>query len=254
MAARRERGLFDPDAAAGRELVRPHCLGARLRRRHRGGRHQRGVLAGRAPSELGNLVVIYDANQISIEDDTAIALSEDTGKRYEAYGWHVQTVDWTGGHGADAGRDGEYHEDVPALHAALRAAQDTTDRPSLVDPAHRDRLAGAGRPEHRQGARSGARRGRGRRHQGGPRLRPGEELRRRPTRCWPGPARSVERGRAMHAGWEERFAAWRPANPERATLLRPDARAPSCPTAGPTRCRPSRPARTWPPARPPARC
>ena len=57
---------------------------------------------------LGNLTLIYDDNQISIEDDTNIALIEDVAARYEAYGWHVQTVDWTNG-----GKD--YKEDVRAL-------------------------------------------------------------------------------------------------------------------------------------------
>ena len=74
---------------------------------------------------LGNLTVIYDANQISIEDDTDIALSEDVAARYEAYGWHVQTVDWTNG-------GNEYVEDVPALHDAIAAAETVTDRPSFI--------------------------------------------------------------------------------------------------------------------------
>ena len=74
---------------------------------------------------LGNLTVIYDANRISIEDDTDIALAEDVGARYEAYGWHVQTVDWTHD-------DTTYEEDVPALYAALRKAEAVTDRPSFI--------------------------------------------------------------------------------------------------------------------------
>ena len=65
--------------------------------------------------ELGNLVVIYDENHISIEDDTDVAFTEDVLKRYEAYGWHTQRVDWT--------RTGEYKEDVAELHAALLAAK-----------------------------------------------------------------------------------------------------------------------------------
>ena len=57
--------------------------------------------------QLGNLTMIYDANRISIEGDTDVAFTEDVGARYEAYGWHVQTVDWT--------NDGtDYVEDVPA--------------------------------------------------------------------------------------------------------------------------------------------
>ncbi len=76
--------------------------------------------------------MIYDHNQISIEDDTNIALTEDVAKRYEAYGWHVQTVDWTDGAGPTSGKAGTYDEDVPALYEALRAAQAETGRPSLV--------------------------------------------------------------------------------------------------------------------------
>src|SRR5690606_28274669 len=82
--------------------------------------------------ELGNLVVIYDANHISIEDDTAVALSEDTAKRYESYGWHVQTVDWTGGKGVASGKDGTYTEDVQALWDAIQAAKAETTRPSFI--------------------------------------------------------------------------------------------------------------------------
>ena len=112
--------------------------------------------------QLGNLVVLYDANHISIEDDTAVALSEDTGKRYEAYGWHVQTVDWTGGEGTAAGQDGTYAEDVPALHAALEAAQADTDRPSLVILRTVIAWPAPNLHEHRQVARLGPRRRRDR--------------------------------------------------------------------------------------------
>ena len=74
--------------------------------------------------QLGNLVVIYDSNQISIEDDTNIAFTEDVAKRYEAYGWHVQVVDWK--------KTGEYVEDVAELHAAIEAAKGETDKPSII--------------------------------------------------------------------------------------------------------------------------
>ncbi len=123
MAARRERGLFDPDTAPGESLFdhQIYCLAS-------DGDIQEGVsseassLAG--TQQLGNLTLIYDANQISIEDDTSIALSEDTAKRYEAYGWHVQTLDWTS--------TGSYVEDVAALADALAAARAETDRPSFI--------------------------------------------------------------------------------------------------------------------------
>ncbi len=75
--------------------------------------------------ELGNLTLIYDHNRISIEDNTDIALGEDVGARYEAYGWHVQHVDWT--------HDGTtYEEDVPALYDAIRKAHAVTDKPSFI--------------------------------------------------------------------------------------------------------------------------
>jgi transketolase len=124
MAARRQRGLLDPEAAEGDSLF-DHQIYAIAS----DGDIEEGVSSEASSiagvQGLGNLTVIYDANQISIEDDTDIALSEDVGARYEAYGWHVQTVDWT--HGG-----GTYREDVPALHDAILKAQAETDRPSFI--------------------------------------------------------------------------------------------------------------------------
>src|SRR6187551_3674483 len=92
MAARRERGLYDPDAPTGQSPF-DHTIWCFAS----DGDMQEGV-SGEASSlaghqQLGNLVLLYDSNQISIEDDTDVAFSEDVAKRYEAYGWHVQTVD-----------------------------------------------------------------------------------------------------------------------------------------------------------------
>jgi transketolase len=75
--------------------------------------------------QLGNLILIWDDNKISIEDDTDIAFTEDVLKRYEAYGWHTQRVDWT------AGGTG-YGEDVQALAAAVDAAKAETGKPSII--------------------------------------------------------------------------------------------------------------------------
>ncbi len=124
MAARRERGLLDPDAAPGQSVFdhQIYCLAS-------DGDIEEGIsseassLAG--TQRLGNLTVIYDNNHISIEDDTNIALSEDTAARYRAYGWHVQEIDWTNG-------GTEYAEDVSALNDALQAAREVTDRPSFI--------------------------------------------------------------------------------------------------------------------------
>jgi transketolase len=129
MAARRERGLLDPDTAPGESPFDHHIYAIAS-----DGDLQEGV-SGEASSiagtqELGNLTVIYDANRISIEGDTDIAFNEDVAKRYEAYGWHVQTVDWT--HDGDHTNGSDYAEDVPALHAAIEAADAVTDKPSLI--------------------------------------------------------------------------------------------------------------------------
>jgi transketolase len=124
MAARRERGLLDPDAPTGQSVFDHHiyCVAS-------DGDIEEGV-ASEASSlagvqQLGNLTLIYDDNRISIEDDTNVALVEDVAARYAAYGWHVQTVDWTtGGSG--------YREDVEALWRALLAARAETSRPSFI--------------------------------------------------------------------------------------------------------------------------
>ena len=124
MAARRERGLLDPNAAEGASpfdhQVYAICSDGDI---EEGVSAEASALAG--VQELGNLTVIYDANRISIEDDTDIALGEDVAARYEAYGWHVQTVDWTHD-------ETKYAEDVPALYAAIRAAHAVTDKPSFI--------------------------------------------------------------------------------------------------------------------------
>ncbi|MCB0909099.1 MAG: transketolase [Nocardioidaceae bacterium] len=124
MAARREKGLLDPDAGAG-ESPFDHQIYVIAS----DGDIEEGVSAEASSiagtQQLGNLTLIYDDNRISIEDDTNIALTEDVAARYEAYGWHVQTVDWVGG-------DGGYREDVAALHDAIVAARAVTDRPSFI--------------------------------------------------------------------------------------------------------------------------
>ncbi|MFD0886556.1 transketolase, partial [Streptosporangium algeriense] len=123
MAARRERGLFDPDAAEGTSPF-DHTIWCIASEGdiEEGISHEVSALAGH--QKLGNLVVVFDSNHISIEDDTQIALSEDIVKRYEAYGWHVQTVDWTAGD--------TYSENVGELHQALEAARAETGRPSFI--------------------------------------------------------------------------------------------------------------------------
>lgn len=127
MAARRERGLFDPEPEPGASIFDHDiwCI-ASDGDIEEGISHEASALAGH--QQLGNLCVIYDDNEISIEDDTRIAKSEDVAARYQAYGWHVQTVDWRRG---DAD-EGDYHEDVATLYRALQAARAETGRPSFI--------------------------------------------------------------------------------------------------------------------------
>lgn len=117
MASRKERGLFDASAPAGESPFDHHVYVIAS-----DGDLQEGVTAEASSlagtQKLGNLIVFWDDNRISIEDDTNIAFNEDVVKRYEAYGWHVQTV--------------ESGEDVVALEAAAKAAREETDRPSFI--------------------------------------------------------------------------------------------------------------------------
>ncbi|WP_425953784.1 transketolase [Xylanimonas sp. McL0601] len=123
-ASRRERGLLDPATGAGESPFDHHVyVIASDGDLQEGVTSEAGSLAGH--QQLGNLIVIWDDNKISIEDDTDIAFSEDVLARYAAYGWHTQRVDWTqGGTG--------YAEDVDALAAALAAAKAETGKPSII--------------------------------------------------------------------------------------------------------------------------
>jgi transketolase len=121
MAARYERGLFDPDAAVGESpfdhfiyaIAGDGCL-------QEGISAEASSMAGH--QKLGNLILLWDDNHISIEGDTETAVSEDTVKRYEAYGWHVQRV--------DPKANGDL--DPQALFAAIKTAEAVTDRPSFI--------------------------------------------------------------------------------------------------------------------------
>ncbi|GHF28384.1 transketolase [Amycolatopsis deserti] len=202
MAARRERGLLDPDAAPGESIFDHHIFViASDGDIEEGVTSEASSIAGR--QELGNLVVIYDDNKISIEDDTNIALSEDTAKRYEAYGWHVQVVE--GG------------EDVVAIEEAIAAAKAETTRPSFIllrtvigYPAPNKMNTGKA-----HGAALGA-----------------DEVAAVKEILGFDPQRSfqvddevlehtrkaLERGKQERAAWQERFDAWAAANPERKKL------------------------------------
>ncbi len=210
MAARFERGLLDPEPAPGESLFDHHIYVLAS-----DGDLQEGVSAEASSiaghQQLGNLTMIYDANRISIEGDTDVSFSEDVAGRYEAYGWHIQHVDWTNG-------GTHYEEDVAALHDAIRAADAVTDKPSLIVlntiiawPA-----PNAQNTEAAHGSALGA-----------------EEVALTKQVLGFDPDQHfavaenvithtrdlVERGKARGAEWDTRYDAWAAANPERAALL-----------------------------------
>ncbi|MET1017499.1 MAG: transketolase [Leifsonia flava] len=208
-AQRFERGLFDPDAAAGTSPFDHNIyVIAGDGDLQEGITSEASSLAGH--QELGSLVVIYDSNQISIEDDTNIAFTEDVAARYEAYHWHVQTVDWK--------KTGEYVEDVAELHRAIEAAKAETDKPSLIIlktiigwPSPKKQNSGK-----IHGSALGA-----------------EDLAAVKEVLGFDPEKNfdvapevidhtrlaLERGAAEHAEWQVSFDAWAEANPERKQLL-----------------------------------
>ncbi|AMB58403.1 transketolase [Microterricola viridarii] len=208
-AARFERGLFDPEAAAGTSPF-DHFVYVIAG----DGDLQEGVtseassLAGH--QQLGNLIAIYDSNQISIEDDTQIAFTEDVAKRYESYGWQVLTVDWK--------KTGEYVEDMAELHAAIEAAKGETDKPSLI--VLKTIIGWPSPKKQNSGKIHGSALG-------------AEELAAVKEVLGFNPAESfavadevlahtrkaVERGAEQHAEWQVGFDAWAAANPERNALL-----------------------------------
>ncbi|GAB3070165.1 transketolase [Intrasporangium mesophilum] len=212
MAQRRQRGLFDPDAKPGTSPFdhRIYVI-ASDGDMQEGVSHEACALAGH--QELGNLTVVYDANQISIEDDTDIAFSEDVAARFTAYGWHVVEVDWR----QDA-NGATYVEDVDALLAAIRSGEKVADKPTLVVlhtiiawPAPTKQNTGKSHGSALGDAEVSATK---------------ELLGFDPTKSFTVEpavlrhAREVgKRGKAAHREWEKSFKAWRKANPDRAELL-----------------------------------
>ncbi|MZD58455.1 transketolase [Streptomyces sp. SID5606] len=207
MAARYERGLFDPAAPAGASPF-DHTVWAIVS----DGDLQEGVsaeassLAGH--QRLGNLVLLYDDNHISIEGDTATAFSEDVLARYAAYGWHTRRV--------EPAEDGDV--DVRALYAALTEARAETGRPSIV--ALRTVIAWPAPNARNTAAAHGSALGT-------------DEVAATKRLLGFDPDRSFEvadevlahtraaldRGAEAHAAWDKRIAAWRGERPERAALF-----------------------------------
>ncbi|MEP6461821.1 MAG: transketolase [Frankiaceae bacterium] len=199
MAARRERGLFDPTAAPG-ESVFDHTIYvfASDGDMEEGVQAEAASLAGH--QRLGNLVLLYDDNHISIEGNTEVAFSEDVLARYAAYGWHTQRV--------------EDVNDVEALHTALIAARDTADRPSIISvrsiiafPAPNAQNTGKA-----HGSALGAKEVAATKEILG--LDPNQSFA-VPEDVLADARKVIDRGRDLHAQWQQRFDAWAEANPER---------------------------------------
>ncbi|MFD9041384.1 transketolase [Streptomyces bottropensis] len=207
MAARYERGLFDPDAPEGASPF-DHTIWAIVS----DGDLEEGIsaeassLAGH--QQLGNLVFLYDDNHISIEGDTATAFSEDVLKRYEAYGWHVQRI--------DPAFNGNI--DVHALHDALLAAREETSRPSII--AMRTIIAwpapNAQNTEAAHGSALGADEVAATKRVLG---FDAEKTFAVADDVLAHTRRALDRGAEAHAAWDRRIAEWRAASPERAGLF-----------------------------------
>ncbi|GAB3583924.1 transketolase [Calidifontibacter terrae] len=214
MAQRRQRGMLDPDAAPGTSPFDHHiyviagdgCL-------MEGVSGEASSLAG--TQELGNLIAIYDQNQISIEDDTDVSFNEDVKGRYEAYGWQVIDVPWRGHHGTT---DPDYVEDVDALYAAIEEAKAETTKPSLV--ILHTVIAWPSPTKQGSGKSHGSALG-------------DEEIAGLKTRLGFDPEKTFEvsdevekhvravaqRGKDAHAEWDTAYQAWRSANADGAKLL-----------------------------------
>ncbi|MFC8419096.1 transketolase [Streptomyces coelicoflavus] len=204
MAARYERGLFDPEAAEGESPFDHfvYCIAG-------DGCLQEGISAEASSmaghQKLGNLVLLWDDNHISIEGDTETAVSEDTCKRYEAYGWHVQRV--------APKPDGDL--DPNAIYDAVEAAKKVTDRPSFI--AMRSIIAWPAPHAQNTEAAHGSALG-------------DEEVAATKRVLGFDPEKSfevsdeviahtrkaLEKGQAARAVWEKSFQQWRDNNPERA--------------------------------------
>ena len=210
MAARRERGIFDADAPEGESIFDRHvyviagdgCL-------------QEGVSAEAsslaATQNLGNLTLIYDDNRITIEGETNISFTEDVSARYAAYGWHVLEVDWTNG-------GTEYKEDLDALYNAIEEGKKVTDKPTFIKLTT---VIGWPLP-NKQGHHSihGSK-------IGGEEIAALKDLLGFKQGAFEldqdvvdyARSNAAERGKAARAAWDEKFEAWKAANPEGAALL-----------------------------------
>ena len=204
-----ERGLLDPDAPEGTSpfdhKVWVICGEGDV---EEGVSSEACSLAGN--QKLGNLTVIFDANHIQIEGETKIAFAEDILKRYEAYGWYTDEISFIQ-------PDGSYKEDIEGLTKVLEKAEQVTDRPKFikVDTLIAWPTPGKTNDPSSHGSALGVDAVRGLK----------ETLGFEPDVDFPvdeealANARKVaERGLKAHAEWDEAFAKWAAANPDKAAL------------------------------------
>ena len=202
MAQRFEKGLLDPNSKLFDHRIYVICSDGDLQE---GVASEASSLAG--TQELGNLIVIYDDNRISIEGDTHVAFTEDVSLRYKAYGWHVEEV--------ATASDGSV--DLPALDAAIQRAKNELKKPSLI---RLKTVIAWPAPKARGTSKS---------H--GSALGDDEiaatklELGLNPAENFAMPAELLaharkvkERGAAIHKSWDQELANWKLANPEKGAL------------------------------------
>jgi transketolase len=212
MAARRERALLDPSTPWGESSVFDRfvytiagdgCM-------QEGVASEASSLAG--AQKLGNLILIYDDNRISIEGETQIAFTEDVAARYAAYGWHVQHVDWTnGGTG--------YTENVQALYEAIEAAKQVSDKPSFIKLTTVIGWPLPTKAGHHSvhGAKLGAEEVAGLKKELG--FDPEQSFQVEPEVLAHTRANAAERAADAKSAWEPRFAAWMAGNPGKVALF-----------------------------------
>lgn len=204
-----QRNLLDPEAPAG-ESPFDHKIWVICGEGdvEEGVSSEASSLAGN--QELGNLTVIFDANHIQIEGDTKISFAEDVLERYKAYGWYTDEFSFIQ-------PDGSYKEDVEGFAKVLEKAEQVTDRPKFikVDTLIAWPTPGKTNNESAHGSKLGAEAVAGLK----------EALGFDPAKSFEideealAHAREVaQRGLEAHKEWDQKYEAWKKANPAKAAL------------------------------------
>ena len=203
MAARFEKGLLDKDSSLFDHNVYVLCSDGDLQE---GVSAEASSIAG--TQELGNLIVIYDDNRISIEGDTHVSFTENVSARYAAYGWHVEEV--------AAAKDGSV--DLIALDAAIERAKQERIKPSLI----RLHTVIAWPAPKAQGTAKSHGSALGDDEVAATKVALGlnpEEKFAMPAELLAHARKVMERGAKAHSEWNEKLAKWRAANQEKSALL-----------------------------------